>query len=283
MAASEARAQIYLTPFSLPNGTVGVPYGPHTLTVVNGLSPYDDPVTAGTLPPGLTVTPEVGGASVSVSGTPTQAGSFRFTVTATDSRGGAGGVQYHVTIAPAPVTIAVAPLSLPNGVVGYGLRANHHGGRRHRPLHVCGDVGRAPGRAHTDHDGRVERHADQRWPVDLHDHGNRSTNADRHAYLYRHYRAASVPSASLRRRSERDGGRARYTQLLTATGGESSVTGSVTGTLPGLTVDPEIGRAPARECRAHDAGRHLRFDCDRHDSRGAAGSVHTTSPSAPAP
>ena len=58
------------------------------------------------------------GATASVSGTPTQAGTFRFTVTATDTRGATGSVQYDVTIAPAPVTIVVGPLSLPDGVVG---------------------------------------------------------------------------------------------------------------------------------------------------------------------
>ena len=60
------------------------------------------------------------GASARVSGTPTAAGTFTFTVTATDTQSATGSRTYTVTIAPAAVTIVVAPVSLPNGVLGIG-------------------------------------------------------------------------------------------------------------------------------------------------------------------
>ena len=74
----------------------------------------------GTVPPGLTVAAAVMGESASVSGTPTQAGTFTFTVTATDTQSATASQTYTVTIAPAAVTIVVAPVSLPNGILGIG-------------------------------------------------------------------------------------------------------------------------------------------------------------------
>jgi hypothetical protein len=58
------------------------------------------------------------GQTAILSGTPTQAGTYTFTVTATDTQNGTGSRTYTVTINPAPVTIVVAPPSLPNGRVG---------------------------------------------------------------------------------------------------------------------------------------------------------------------
>ena len=80
-----------------------------------GTAPYTFAVTAGALPVGLSLSS--GGA---LTGTPTAAGTFNFTVTATDSSTGTGpyaGTQsYSMTIAPP--TIAVSPASLAAGTVG---------------------------------------------------------------------------------------------------------------------------------------------------------------------
>jgi hypothetical protein len=65
---------------SLPNATLGVPYT-QTLTAQGGLPPYTYTLTAGTLPPGITLSK--GGV---ISGTPTAVGASSFTVTATDSQ-----------------------------------------------------------------------------------------------------------------------------------------------------------------------------------------------------
>jgi hypothetical protein len=65
---------------SLPNATLNVPYT-QTITAQGGLAPYTYAITAGTLPPGITLDPATG----VFSGTPTAPGASSFTLTATDS------------------------------------------------------------------------------------------------------------------------------------------------------------------------------------------------------
>ena len=97
----------------LPQGTRLVAYN-QTITAGGGTVPYTFIVTAGALPAGLSLTS--GGL---ISGTPTTAGTFTFTVTATDASGCKGLRVYTVTIAAAPCpVITVSPATLPGGVVG---------------------------------------------------------------------------------------------------------------------------------------------------------------------
>ncbi len=64
-----------------PTAIVGSPYGPFSFTETGGYLPLHWSITAGALPPGLTL-----GSDGSLRGTPTSAGpSFAFTVTVTDS------------------------------------------------------------------------------------------------------------------------------------------------------------------------------------------------------
>ena len=89
-----------ISPSTLPNGVVNIPYTPTTLTVA-GLTVTNWAVTVGTLPAGLNLDPLTG----IVSGTPTAAGSSTFTITATSSsRLGVATVvqQYTVVISAAP-------------------------------------------------------------------------------------------------------------------------------------------------------------------------------------
>jgi hypothetical protein len=65
---------------TLPSATVNVPYS-QTLTAQGGLAPYTYAITAGALPPGITLDPTTG----VISGTPTVVGASSFTDTATDS------------------------------------------------------------------------------------------------------------------------------------------------------------------------------------------------------
>ena len=116
---------ITLSPTTLPGGTVGASYG-QAITASGGTSPYTFAVTAGALPGGLTLSS--GG---TLSGTPTVAGTFNFTVTATDNRGCAGARSYSVVIDPASCpTITVSPATLPSGTVGdaYGQTITASGG-----------------------------------------------------------------------------------------------------------------------------------------------------------
>jgi hypothetical protein len=101
---------IVLSPSSLPAGQVGTPYS-QTITASGGTGTgFTFSVTGGSLPPGLTLTP--GGL---LSGTPTTAGPFTFTISATDSSAFVGSQTYSPTIFPA---IVVSPSSLPAGQVG---------------------------------------------------------------------------------------------------------------------------------------------------------------------
>ncbi|MFT0519097.1 putative Ig domain-containing protein [Pseudomonas faucium] len=94
---------IALTPTSIPGATVASAYSA-TLTASGGAAPYTYSVTAGTLPAGITLST----AGV-LSGTPTAAGNFSFTITATDHTGFSGAQAFSVAIAnQAPVAGAVS-------------------------------------------------------------------------------------------------------------------------------------------------------------------------------
>src|SRR6516165_2634940 len=70
---------IVIAPTSPPAGTVTYAYPGFNFSANGGSPPYSWK-SSGTVPPGLTV-----GSDGTVSGTPTQAGTFAFSVTATDS------------------------------------------------------------------------------------------------------------------------------------------------------------------------------------------------------
>jgi hypothetical protein len=92
---------ITLTPPPLSSGTIGTSYN-QTITASGGTAPYTFNLTAGTLPNGLSFANGV------ISGTPTKAGTFTFTVTATDANGCTGLQAYTVTVAT--VIAAVTPV-----------------------------------------------------------------------------------------------------------------------------------------------------------------------------
>ena len=104
---------ITLAPSTLPNGTVNAPYS-QTITATGGTAPYTFAVIAGAPPAGLTLST----AGV-LSGTPTTAGSYTFTVRATDSVGCFGSQAYTIIIAAAGCTsLIVSPSTLPATSVG---------------------------------------------------------------------------------------------------------------------------------------------------------------------
>lgn len=108
---------LVFSPSTLTAATVGAAYS-QAISVTGGTAPYGSfSLASGSLPLGLSLN-----SSGTVSGTPTQGGTFTFTVRSTDSSTGTGapftGTSTTLSLTVAPPTITVAPASLP--AVGYG-------------------------------------------------------------------------------------------------------------------------------------------------------------------
>lgn len=120
----EAAPEIAVGPASLPGGTAGTPYEEVTFTAEGGKAPYSFAMTAGALPEGLSLD-----ASGELYGTPTEAGSFTFTVTAIDANDFTGEREYTLTV-DAPEIVVTVP-GLPSGKINadYGpVRISASGG-----------------------------------------------------------------------------------------------------------------------------------------------------------
>jgi hypothetical protein len=102
---------ITVSPASLPAGTAGSLYPSTTFTQSGGAGTVTF-TENGTLPTGLTFN----AASATISGTPTQSGSFPIVIKVTDSDGCTGSMNYTVVIACA--VIMVNPTTVPNGTAG---------------------------------------------------------------------------------------------------------------------------------------------------------------------
>jgi fimbrial isopeptide formation D2 family protein/uncharacterized repeat protein (TIGR01451 family) len=96
---------------TLPPGAVGAAYN-QVFTPSGGNGTFTWTVSAGSLPSGLTLSPATG----LLSGTPTVAGQFNFTVRATDAGNCFGERPYTLVINCQ--TITVNPVTMPNGFVG---------------------------------------------------------------------------------------------------------------------------------------------------------------------
>jgi PKD repeat protein len=101
---------IALAPAALPAATGGAPYS-QTITASGGTAPYAFSVSAGNLPPGITLSP--GGV---LSGTSVAGGTYNFTIAATDADGCRGTRAYTLTVSCPPITIS--PATVPGGTVG---------------------------------------------------------------------------------------------------------------------------------------------------------------------
>jgi uncharacterized protein YhjY with autotransporter beta-barrel domain len=101
---------IILSPNVLPPSSSGAPYA-QLITAFGGLAPYTFVVSSGELPAGLLLE-----ASGTLSGTPTQAGSFVFEISAADANGQVGTGRFALEVA-AP-TLILMPDVLTSGQAG---------------------------------------------------------------------------------------------------------------------------------------------------------------------
>jgi len=108
LVSNWAIPQLELTSSTLPNGSVGAAYSA-SVTATGGVPPYGWSVSAGALPPGLTLVPSSG----ALSGTPGAAGVYSFTLQVTDAVGAGAARTFSQAIsatvcASQPVRIAGA-------------------------------------------------------------------------------------------------------------------------------------------------------------------------------
>jgi hypothetical protein len=123
-SGSVASANLVLAPAAstLPPGTLNTAYAGQTFTASAGTAPYTYAAT-GTLPPGLTLNATTG----VLGGTPTTAGSFTFSVTATDSSTGTGApftsASTSYTLVVNSTNADLSALALSNGTLAPGFGA----------------------------------------------------------------------------------------------------------------------------------------------------------------
>jgi hypothetical protein len=120
---------ISFTPTSLSAATAGAAYS-QTLTATGGNAPYSNFVTigAGTLPSGMQLSP-----TGTLSGTPTEAGTFNFTIRAQDSTTGpnqpyTGSQAFSLTVNPPNITFSPSSLSPISAGVAFSQSLTAGGG-----------------------------------------------------------------------------------------------------------------------------------------------------------
>jgi hypothetical protein len=99
-----ASLPLAITTTTLPNGALNAVYPTTSLQLSGGAGPFTWSTTSGTLPPGISLSPTTG----QITGTPTQTGTFPFTVQVADS-------ETPVETATANLSITVTNLNILNG------------------------------------------------------------------------------------------------------------------------------------------------------------------------
>jgi len=112
--ATPAAAVPSIVPAVLPSGQVSVSYSTTLVAIPLIPPPITWAVISGSLPTGLALAPTTG----VISGTPTTAGTYNFTVTVTDSTGTSLQQGFSITVAATPITFTtIALLNAKEGVI----------------------------------------------------------------------------------------------------------------------------------------------------------------------
>jgi hypothetical protein len=121
-----AQKKFVFSPTAMPDGLYGSLYTSQTLMVTGGMPPYSFSISSGHLPAGMILSP--GGI---LSGTPTAAGNYSFTVKAQDKNPGpgphSGSQSYTLIVDPAALTITANNASMTYGGTVPSLSASFTG------------------------------------------------------------------------------------------------------------------------------------------------------------
>jgi Putative Ig domain len=124
---SSASSVVAITTTTLANGTVDTPFSA-TVSASGGCTPYEWAVVSGDLPSGIVEIPSSNTEALDLTGTPTIAGTYSFTVSVTGCGGHVSEKSYTVVIRPS--VVAITTTTLPNGTVDtpFSATVNASGG-----------------------------------------------------------------------------------------------------------------------------------------------------------
>jgi hypothetical protein len=107
-----AAAKLQITTKELPDAVVGNPYN-QTLSLNGSQAPNTWSIAAGSLPPAI----NLGASTGALTGTPTTAGTYNFTVRVVDRTGDSDTAALSIVVDPA-AALVITTAALPNGAVG---------------------------------------------------------------------------------------------------------------------------------------------------------------------
>jgi putative Ig domain-containing protein len=116
-----AASQVRITTTTLPGGNVNTPYTA-TIETAGGSVPFIWLLTAGSLPPGLSLTPSANQRSSTLPGTPTVAATYNFSISVKGRAGHTSTVAYTLTIQGATEHIVdLTWIESGGDIVGYNV------------------------------------------------------------------------------------------------------------------------------------------------------------------
>ena len=135
-------APLQIITSALSTGVLNTGYSDQ-IEAKGGVKPYSWSITAGGLPPGITLAPSTG----AITGTPTSIGTFNFTAKVTDSSTPTQSVTANLSIT-VDAALTITTTSLPSGTVGAPYPGTVSAAGRHRALYVEHHQRQRPARAY---------------------------------------------------------------------------------------------------------------------------------------